>query len=91
MTTSGIARKLRRFQEDNQPRPRKPAVPARLRRRQTDRLEPRERAAVLSQQLRSEPIALDVQSLESGAIGLKALRLTAHTFKERRQRPTHRL
>ena len=34
-----------------------------------------ERAAVLSQQLRSEPIALGVQSLESGAIGLKALRL----------------
>ena len=57
------------------PGPRKPAVPARLRRRQTDRLEPRERAAVLSQQLRSEPIALGVQSLESGAIGLKALRL----------------
>src|SRR5271157_1905194 len=57
------------------PGPRKPAVPARLRRRQTDRLEPRERAAVLSQQLRGEPIALGVQSLESGAIGLKALRL----------------
>ena len=30
---------------------------------------------MLSQQLRGEPIALGVQSLESGAIGLKALRL----------------
>ena len=30
---------------------------------------------MLSQQLRSEPIALGAQSLESGAIGLKALRL----------------